>query len=121
MNASTETLHAPAQFARLRIPQLADWTLEAWAYVVLACFSAGTRLFALGAAPLAGSAARDAMWAWEQARGLPVPAAAIPNSALLFSLQMMLFWVSGHATEALARLATALAGIAHVFVPLLLK
>ena len=121
MNASTETLHAPAPFARLRIPQLADWTLEAWAYVVLACYSAGTRLFALGAAPLAGSAARDAMWAWEQARGLPIPATAVPNSALLFSLQMMFFWVGGHATEALARLAPALAGIALVFMPLLLR
>lgn len=121
MNASTETLHAPVPFANLRIPQLVDWTLEAWAYVLLGCYSAGTRLLALGTAPLAGSAARDAMWAWEQTRGLPVPATAIPNSALLFSLQMMLFWVGGHATETLARLAPALAGIALVFMPLLLR
>jgi hypothetical protein len=121
MNASTETLHAPVPFAKLRIPQLADWTLEAWAYVLLGCYSASTRLIALGAAPLAGSAARDAMWAWEQTRGLPVPATATPNSALLFSLQMMLFWVGGHATETLARLAPALAGIALVFMPLLLR
>ncbi|MEY4233412.1 MAG: hypothetical protein RL635_379, partial [Chloroflexota bacterium] len=121
MSASTETLHAPAALGWLRIPQLADWTMEAWAYVLLGCYATATRLFELGAAPLAGSAARDAMWAWEQARGLPVPATAVPNSALLFSLQMLLFWVGGHATETLARLAPALAGIALVFLPLLLR
>ena len=121
MSASTETLHAPPALGWLRIPQLADWTMEAWAYVLLGCYATATRLFELGAAPLAGSAARDAMWAWEQARGLPVPATAVPNSALLFSLQMLLFWVGGHATEMLARLAPALAGIALVFLPLLLR
>lgn len=121
MNASTETLHAPAPFVRLHIPLLVDWTMEAWAYVLLGCYSAGTRLIGLGTAPLAGSAARDAMWAWEQARGLALPATAVPNSALLFSLQMLVFWVGGHATETLARLAPALAGIALVFMPLLLR
>ena len=93
MSASTETLHAAPALGWLRIPQLADWTMEAWAYVLLGCYATATRLFELGAAPLAGSAARDAMWAWEQARGLPVPATAVPNSALLFSLQMLLFFL----------------------------
>ncbi len=94
---------------------------EVMLYVALGVVAAVLRFYQLGSAPLSASESVTALSALRLARGGTEAATQLPLSPLLHSLQALTFWISGTATEALARFWPALAGSGVVFWPLLLR
>jgi hypothetical protein len=100
---------------------IGDWiTIERLLFGAILVIGAGVRLFGLAEQPLSPQEATNAWAAWLQATGLAnesiTQATAGPGSALLFSIQTLLFWLAGGG-DAWARSASALAGIALVALP----
>jgi uncharacterized protein (TIGR03663 family) len=97
-------------------------TLESALYLALAGLALAIRLYALGGQPLTDREAHDALSAYRFLQGDASPAAAeaepqpLPASPLLFSLTSLAFLLFG-ASDAVARLAPALAGSALVLTP----
>ncbi len=94
-------------------------TVEAAAWIVLAAVGLVLRLAALGAAPLTGAEAGQAMLAWRAATGQGMPVAGAYSPVLLWG-NVLLFWLFG-ATDAAARLLPALLGGGLVVLPVLLR
>ncbi len=87
----------------------------------LGLVAAWMRLLDLGHAELTSAEAASAWTASQVARGLePVALADPPTSALLFSAQVLLFWLT-EATVFWARSVSAFAGSVVLVVPLLLR
>lgn len=92
----------------------AAWlTVERALYALVLLAAAALRWWGLGAAPLAPHEATAAWPAWLQANGLSVDGAPQPVSALLYTSQLLAFWLSA-VSDAAARWLPALAGTAAV-------
>ena len=96
------------------------WTVEKSAFALILLLGAALRLANLSAQPLAPLEAGASWSAWRVAGGLHDLSHASSGSALLFTLQTLLFWLAG-AGDGLARLAPALAGSVTVGLPWLLR
>lgn len=95
-------------------------TVEVMLYTGLVLLVLLLYLAELGAVPLTGPEAQQAMAAWSTVGPQPDGAVILPESPLLFALQKWSFTLLG-GSEGAARLFTALAGIALVFTPLLFR
>lgn len=94
--------------------------LDGLLWTFLALVAAGLRLAQLGAAPLSGAEARQALAAYAAVYGeLPVAVTGI-GSPLLYHFNVLLFTLF-EGGEAWVRLAPALAGIGLALTPLLLR
>ncbi len=100
---------------------VASWlTVEHLLYGVILLAAAGIRFFALTLEPLGTLEAGNAWAAWLVASGLDVPHSPIPSSALLYSVQSLLFWLGG-GSDWLARALPAAVGVSLVWFPWLLR
>lgn len=115
--ANASILPAQAPSGELDSARASVLTVEIalWAIVIL--FGAGLRLGALGSALMAPLEAHAAWPAWLAASAQTVANAPVPESALLHSLQVGLFWLMGQATETAARLPSALIGCVILWLP----
>lgn len=91
-------------------------TVEHLLYWTALLLAAAMRLFALGAMPLYPHEAHNAWLAWLVATGQSVQQSGAPSSALYHLLQSFIF-LPGFTSDAVARLAPAVAGIALVALP----
>ena len=103
--------------ANSRAIPLPGLTVEIALYGALVLIGLGARVAALGDAPLNAEEARQAMAAWNFARGTPD---AFTGSPLLFAGNTLLFLLFG-ANETTARLLPALFGTALIALPALLR
>ena len=91
-------------------------------YVAVFCVGMLLRLVDLGARPLSSAEAAASWAAWSSANGssvLPLLSNP-PQSAALFGLQWMIFWLAG-GSDGIARLAPALLSSAVVLLPWILR
>lgn len=98
----------------------ANVTLERVLYVAAWAMGLLARLYALGAAPLSPLEAANTWPTWLKALGLSAPTVAEPTSALMYSLQLLLFWLVP-AGDAWARLPAMAAGMALLLLPWFLR
>jgi hypothetical protein len=98
-------------------------TVERALYGACLAAAAALRLPDLGADPLHRREAAIAWPAWTDATtGASVPPAAeAPTSALLFSLDWLVFWVAGGGSDAMARWPAAVIGTGLVMLPWALR
>jgi hypothetical protein len=105
---------------RSEVSERSGITLEGLLFGATVALGAGIRLLGLAGQPLSPLEAANAWSAWLQAAGLADLALTQgvegQTSALLHSLQMLLFWLAGGG-DAPARLIPALAGIGMVALP----
>jgi hypothetical protein len=96
-------------------------TVERALYGLCLATAAGLRFHDLGDAPLGSIEAANSWPAWAAATGsssgTDLPTAEPPTSALLFSLQWLVFWLKGSGDDVLARSLPAAAGSALVLLP----
>jgi len=92
------------------------WSVERLLYSVVLVIGVWLRVWALGAFPLSPWEASNSWPAWLVANGLKVVDAPLPNSALYYGLQWLIFWL-GVNSDGGARFVSALAGIALIVLP----
>ncbi len=106
--------------SRSELNERSGITLEGLLFGATVAMGAGIRFFGLAAQPLSPPEAANAWLAWLQVSGLadPVLVEGVegPASALLHSLQMLLFWLVGGG-DGPARIIPVLAGIGLVVAP----
>ncbi len=109
-----------ANLSRSELNKRSGITLEGLFFGAIVAIGAGVRLFGLAAQPLSPPESANAWLAWIQASGLADSArvAGVEGqaSALLHSLQVLIFWLAGGG-DATARIIPALAGIGLVALP----
>lgn len=88
-------------------------TIERLLYGLLILVAVGFRFFLLTDQPLNSLEATNTWTAWLIAQGKPLPMDAAPNSPLLYSLYVLLFWAFG-GSDVLARAVPALCGVGTV-------
>lgn len=91
-------------------------TVEHLLYAIIIAAALLIRLIGLGAEPLSPSESAAAWSAWLAANAQSVVGAPAPNSALLYGLQSLLFWIVG-SSDIWARAIPALAGAGLVLLP----
>lgn len=91
-------------------------TVEHLLYAVILAAAVLLRLIGLGREPLSPQESAAAWSAWLAANQQFVVGAPVPESALLYGLQSLLFWLIGDG-DALARAIPALFGVATVLLP----
>ncbi len=91
-------------------------TMEHLLYAVILAAAVLLRLIGLGREPLSPQESAAAWSAWLAANQQFVVGAPAPESALLYGLQSLLFWLIGDG-DALARAIPALFGVATVLLP----
>lgn len=96
-----------------------NFTIEAGLWIAFVLIALTMRIASLDAAPLARSEAQEAMSAWYAVSGQSVPLAP-SYSPLLFAGNRLFFFLFG-ASDALARLWSAIFGSLLVLTPLLLR
>lgn len=91
-------------------------TVEHLLYAIIIAAALLIRFIGLGAEPLSPAESAAAWSAWLAANAQSVAGAPAPNSALLYGLQSLLFWIVG-SSDIWARAIPALAGVALVLLP----
>ncbi|MCB0047575.1 MAG: hypothetical protein KDD92_19295 [Caldilineaceae bacterium] len=112
------TIVRPVNATESRLRELL--TVERVAYAVIVAAGVFLRFHGLGAAPLMPGEAAQSWPVWQTAHGLTVPGGAASSSALLSSLQLLLFWLAPGG-DAGARFISAAAGSALLLAPWLLR
>jgi hypothetical protein len=116
-----EAVHTPVTSAdELEARRGAVVQVEVIAYLALLVLALVLRLADLGSMPLMPAEAPQALAAWRVSTPMASGQSIVPPSALLFALQSMSFALLG-GTEAAARVATVLAGVALVVSPALFR
>lgn len=104
---------------------LRNWlTVERMLYGACLMTAAALRFRDLGADPLQRSEAATVWPAWVTAMtgaGPALPSSELPTSALLFSLDWLVFWLAGGGNDAMARWAPAIVGTGLVLLPWALR
>lgn len=114
MTTALPRQEAGSTVAETRSGGFAAWlTLERALYGLVLLAAVAMRWWGLGAAPLAPHEAAAAWPAWLQANGLSAADAPEPASALLYTGQLLVFWLSA-VNDAAARWLPALAGVVVV-------
>lgn len=93
-------------------------TVEGVLWLAIASIAVVIRLADLGSAPLNSDEAQEALRAWDAARGYPLPPSGY--SPLLVSINALVFALFG-ASDAAARFAPAVCGVALALSPLLFR
>ncbi len=115
-NSNGAAALAPEMAYSEALPAQGALTVEIALYGVIALVGVLLRFVLLGNAPLAPFEAANSWSAWLAATATPVADVPAVQSALLYGLQSLLFFVAG-GSDWLARLAPALAGVAVVLLP----